>query len=411
MAERPETRTQRRLDACWDALARPHSGRTLLRQIDGLRFLAILGTIVTHVATFLSKHAAPATAALVPHDLTCQLMDAGCVGVQLFFAISGFILALPFAAAFRSSTAAPQLKQFYWRRVTRIEPPYLLNLMLFYGILVLVRGVPAEELLPHLLASGLYVHNIAYGAASLVNGVAWSLEVEIQFYLLAPLVAQVFRIPSAALRRLLLGTAITAIALLGPAYGTFWDLTLLGQFEHFLVGFLIADLATAGKSLAPERSRGAFDLLGTASIAGLMLTSWLAGPQCPLVPVLILGTFAGAFRGPRLRLALSSRPVSTLGGMCYTTYLYHYWLLSVLGWGILRFVPLPESVALQAAILTAVVLPGVLVPCAGLFVLIEKPFMHSDWPSKLLGGWREKRESQPPIPAATFEHGEIGQAA
>ena len=411
MAERAETRTRRGLDACWEALARPHGGKTLLRQIDGMRFLAILGTLLTHEATFLSKHAAPATAALVPDDLICQLMHAGCVGVQLFFAISGFILALPFAAAFRSSTAAPRLKPFYWRRVTRIEPPYLLNLMLFYGILVLLRGVPTTELLPHLLASGLYVHNIAYGAPSLINGVAWSLEVEIQFDLLAPLLAQVFRIPSAALRRLLLGTAITAFALLGPAYGTLWDLTLLGQFEHFLVGFLIADLSSAGKSLAPERSRRVFDLLGAASIAGLLLTSWLAGPQCPLVPVLILGTFAGAFRGPRLRSLLSSRLLSTLGGMCYTTYLYHYWLLSVIGWGVLRFVPLPESVALQAAILTAVVLPGVFIPCAGLFVLTEKPFMHSDWLPKLLGGWRRKQESLPLIPEATFERGAIGRAA
>lgn len=386
MAESGHSGLRRARDACWEALARPRQGKTLLREIDGLRFLAILGTILTHESTFLAKHGGLAGTGLVPDDLVCQLMHAGCVGVQLFFAISGFILGLPFAQACRNSTDPPALKQFYWRRVTRIEPPYLLNLVLFYLILVLMRGVSAGELLPHLLASGAYLHNVLYGVPSLVNGVAWSLEVEIQFYLLAPLIAQVFRIPSATLRRSLLVVGTAVFAVVAPEHGSYWDRTLVGQFEHFLVGFLVADLYVGNGGSAVRRSHTGCDVLGAVSLLGLLLSSWLWTPQSPLVPVMILGTFAGAFCGPRLNALLASRPVSTLGGMCYTTYLYHYWILSVIGWAVLRYVPLPQAAPLQAAVLAAFILPGIFLPCAGMFVVTEKPFMRSNWPARL-GDW------------------------
>lgn len=384
-------------------LSRPQNGKPLLREIDGLRFLAILGTILTHESTFLSKHAPEGLAGLVSSDLTCQLMFAGCVGVPLFFAISGFILGLPFAQAFRGGTAPPSLKQFYWRRLTRIEPPYLLNLCLFYLILVLCRGISAGELFPHLVASGTYLHYATYGTASLVNGVAWSLEVEIQFYLLAPLLAQLFRIPSALLRRSIFALGTLLLACLGRFTDSAHDWTLAGQLEHFLVGFLAADLFL-GLKTQPNQGRGAaFDVLGAASLVGLVLTSWQGGPQHPLVPLMSLGTFAGALRGNWLKAILASTPISTLGGMCYTTYLYHYWIMSVIGWGIYRYLPLPASLPAQAAILGAFMIPAIFIACGGLFLLTEKPFMKSDWPSRLWNRIRLRRDASPgTVPSAVI---------
>ena len=50
-------------------------------------------------------------------------------------------------------------------------------------------GAARAPLLPHLLASLGYVHNIVYGVPSTINVVAWSLEIEVQFYILAPALA------------------------------------------------------------------------------------------------------------------------------------------------------------------------------------------------------------------------------
>jgi len=55
---------------------------------------------------------------------------------------------------------------------------------------------------PHLLASFFYLHNMIFGAfPGAVNGVAWSLEIEIQFYVLVPMLALLFAISDPRLRR------------------------------------------------------------------------------------------------------------------------------------------------------------------------------------------------------------------
>ena len=59
-----------------------------------------------------------------------------------------------------------------------------------------------NELLPHFFASLFYVHNIVYDAHSAVNGIAWSLEVEIQFYLLMPLLSYLYAIKNTVARRI-----------------------------------------------------------------------------------------------------------------------------------------------------------------------------------------------------------------
>ena len=94
----------------------------------------------------------------------CRLLLTGNVGVPLFFAISGFILALPFIEQFHGETRKPvSLTRYLLRRVTRLEPPYLINLAVSVVIL-LVKGQALLTILPHLAASVVYMHNQIYAA-------------------------------------------------------------------------------------------------------------------------------------------------------------------------------------------------------------------------------------------------------
>jgi peptidoglycan/LPS O-acetylase OafA/YrhL len=67
---------------------------------------------------------------------------------------------------------------------------------------VLLLGASARALLPHLLAGPFYLHGAIYGSENPVSAVTWSLEVEVQFYLLTPFWASApFAIRRAWLRR------------------------------------------------------------------------------------------------------------------------------------------------------------------------------------------------------------------
>jgi len=63
-----------------------------------------------------------------------KVFSAGHNGVPLFFAISGFILSLPFARQGLGGGSPVSLRQYYIRRVTRIEPPYVIQLFIITGI-------------------------------------------------------------------------------------------------------------------------------------------------------------------------------------------------------------------------------------------------------------------------------------
>ena len=246
------------------------SGR-YLPEIDGLRFVAIFGVFLIHLRIYLANQAALPLATPVADDWLTRLADHGHYGVQLFFAISGFILALPFAAHHLKGKPKVSLRSYYLRRVTRLEPPYLVSMALLFGLLVLA-GRSARELFPHLLASCLYVHNLVYGEGSAINWVAWSLEIEVQFYLLAPLLGELFRLRRRLVRRLAiaaLGAAATLLVWGHKVYGYALPWTVLHELQFFLVGFLLADVYLSDWDERPQGHWG-WDLVSLAGWPSLL---------------------------------------------------------------------------------------------------------------------------------------------
>ena len=65
------------------------------------------------------------------HSVIARVLEHGNYGVQLFFVISGFVLALPFASHYLCQTRAVSLRAYFLRRLTRLEPPYVLSMLLF----------------------------------------------------------------------------------------------------------------------------------------------------------------------------------------------------------------------------------------------------------------------------------------
>jgi peptidoglycan/LPS O-acetylase OafA/YrhL len=367
------------------------SQRAFIPQIDGLRFIAIMAVIAYHVRAICLYHLNPDHRA-VEGDPVNDLESVGHYGVMLFFAISGFILALPFARQYLGEGKVVSLRGYYLRRVTRIEPPYVIHLMLlgFYCWLVL-RWQPSHPHLyhnsawfryagEHLLASLCYANGFIFGTHPYPNIVLWSLEIEVQFYLLAPFLAWLFKIANPWMRRtsiaIMMVAGTVAPSIFGGGYRV--EFSLLGQFQYFLVGFLLADLYLFGK--VQGNSKWSWDLiipLGVWMIVVLRNWTWLG----LLLPWIIFACFFAAFRGVITSRFLSFQWVTAIGGMCYTIYMYHWIMISLLIRGTLRL----QTHVLWLDLIVQFLLMSVIIIgiCSVLFVFLERPFMRRDWPGQV----------------------------
>ncbi|QEC49568.1 acyltransferase [Baekduia soli] len=157
-----------------DAL-RPPPGNPRFPLVDGLRAVAALCVVVTHTA-FISGFNGHGELGAITARLD--------VGVALFFVISGFLLYRPFVAARHLARPAPRVLLYFRRRALRILPAYWLALT----VLAIWPGL----LLVHSGTWWVYYGFLQDLRVPWIEGgitAAWSLCVEVQFYLLLPLYA------------------------------------------------------------------------------------------------------------------------------------------------------------------------------------------------------------------------------
>lgn len=150
-------------------------------ELDGLRGIAILLVLVSHFGYF---HPVGGLETVV-----LDITHAGWTGVDLFFALSGFLIT---GILLDSKDERRYFRNFYIRRTLRIFPLYFTYLLVFFHVLVPVAHhfkvwgnvVPKGEIWYWLYCTNfLYVFDLG----TQMLGPFWSLAVEEQFYLVWPL--------------------------------------------------------------------------------------------------------------------------------------------------------------------------------------------------------------------------------
>lgn len=342
-----------------------------VREIDGLRFIALAGVYLLHLNHYLLINAPQLAKA--EHSLMTRSLEYGAFGVQLFFAISGFILSLPFARHYLADGKAVSMKAYYLRRLTRLEPPLIVNLLLLMALMFLALHRPLMELLPHTAATGVYLHSAIFGTASSINPVTWSLEVEAQFYIAMPLLAKVFSIRSTVIRR---GVILGAMVLFSYFSRSHPHTFLPAQLAHFLIGFMMADL-WLGEWKGRLSAKPGFDLLAIVSGLSLcLLLFWhrqIPGSDV-MMPLLLMVFCIKALNSRLVAECLRHWVPVTLGGMCYTFYLYHVPVLSALMRVTGKWITV-EDQGLAYVMHFIVATPVVVAVSMIMFALIERPFM------------------------------------
>jgi len=360
-----------------------------IAEIDGLRFPAITIVVIGHLSSFfLVRGDYPPPSSTLDRLVAAPERYAS-EGVFLFFIISGFILALPFALQYRGAGERVSLRRYFLRRLTRLEPPYLITLLGLASLEIAAAsrhfagrvGTPSE-ILGHAAASAFYLHNLIFGAPSTINPPAWSLEIEVQFYVLVPLLATVFRIRSTGFRRLAIVIAAAAsmfVALTLGATNPRVSLSVLAQLQYFLLGFLLADLYLFGRLRDAPRTRS-WDIVSVISWALVFLLWQRSRVATIALPFVAFVAFVAVFRGPLTRRVFSNPWLTTVGGMCYSIYLIHFELIAALGRGARRMVPTTGILWQDFVIVGMPVLLATIAVSAGFFYFIERPCMNPEWP-------------------------------
>jgi peptidoglycan/LPS O-acetylase OafA/YrhL len=239
-----------------------------LDALDGLRALAIVLVLVHH----LTPGGDPNQGV---RALVFKLAQIGWSGVDLFFVLSGFLIT---GILLRGKAAGRPMSSFLMRRVLRIVPAYYLALLLVLVVVPLLTGAyPVPDV--WLQAPWwLYVSNMFPANFEVLGGLFgmshfWSLAVEMQFYLLWPLL--VYRLsPQALVRAALGGLALALVARAAAvALGAGWKITYAWMPMHMdglLAGALVALAVHRGVVWA--RVRG---WVWAALAVGSLIVGWV----------------------------------------------------------------------------------------------------------------------------------------
>lgn len=278
------------------------------RDIQLLRAVAVLMVIGAHYA--------PAR------------FPGGYVGVDVFFVVSGFVLLGPLLW----SGEPVRLRSFYARRVRRILPAALVCIVattVAFGTWLTPNRV--EDLTGDALAAALFVLN--FGLVDQPGGYfspaqpppllhLWSLAVEEQFYLLAPLLALLLLRSTrkvAVLGAVTIASFVAAVVLARSSPDAAFYL-LPSRIWEFGVGALVAGLTAPGVRTGR--------VLVAGGLAGLVAATFVLDPASgvpgPAALLPVLATAALLAGGTSLAVPAWLSPGVRIGDASYSLYLWHW---------------------------------------------------------------------------------------
>jgi peptidoglycan/LPS O-acetylase OafA/YrhL len=365
----PETHTAHHPTARGASTGVSHSWARL-DGVDILRGLAIFFVLMNHVNMRLFLAKIPYTQGL-PHQLVSSLVWNGQRGVQIFFAVSGFLITSTSIRRW-GSLSRVSARDFYALRFARIAP----LLLLLLAILCTLHAAGLEDFvvsdktggLGRALIAALTFHvNVLEAHRGYLPGnwdILWSLSVEEMFYLFFPPVSRLLG------RGKWLVTFLLILVVLGPfartlAHGNeVWqEYSYLGGMDAIAFGCLTA-IACSRNTIA-RRVIWVLTGLGTVLVLFILGLSnqaraWgleRSGLDMTILAIgscmIIAAAAATRWKSPRLIL-----PLITLGRRSYEVYLTHMFVVFAL-FGLFKSAGLPLG-AVPALFIGVILISGLL---------------------------------------------------
>ena len=267
--------------------------------------------------------------------------ETGFVGVSLFFFISGFVIFYPYARTLFDGAPLQTTRTFYYRRLLKIVPSYYFSLVAMTALGLFTFSSQADEV-RQLGFHAAFIFGFFPDTAGSLNGVLWSLAVEMEFYLIFPLIC------FCALRRpLWTFFALTVVALAYRALviprsdGAELVDQLPGVLDIFATGMFAAwayrALATMAPGLAGRRWLWTLVAIVGLGLGWCLLESLFAVRAFPYWPLhwwrfgrsglnaaFLLLTLGSLFAFPLWQGLLANRALVALSTISYNLYIWHY---------------------------------------------------------------------------------------
>ncbi len=343
------------------------------RELDGVRGIAALAVFFHHVCfASLGKPPAGTSAAAAVERFIFYISGLGASGVDLFFVLSGFLIT---SLLIKDRSSPAYYKDFYWKRVLRILPLYLLCL----GFVLW--AFPGSG--RYVLLALVFLPNLAYPLHIPALGPFWSLGIEEQFYVVWPTLIHRRSVESIARWAICIWFTSVLLRIIAA---------FLGHYDYYVTPFRVDGLA-AGALLAcrqvMRQKQGtclAADAryLVSAIVPGLVLGAFGVWPFPQRWPAFqatsyetgvvllafgVIGLVIG-YTGSKWLAALRSTPLLFFGLISYAFYMTHAYVMEFYD----RFAgPLPEgrpSVFALRFVIVLVVTTGV---CLLTRYLLELP--------------------------------------
>jgi peptidoglycan/LPS O-acetylase OafA/YrhL len=145
-----------------------------VKELDGIRGCAALAVLVLHIVHTVTVDMPHAPLSPVWSVIT-HITGLGVFGVDVFFVLSGFLIT---SLLLLAKGKEHYFNNFYWKRVLRIQPVYLLHLLGVWFFMPHSNG--------YILLGLLFIVNFADRFHVQDRGPAWTLSIEEQFYLIWP---------------------------------------------------------------------------------------------------------------------------------------------------------------------------------------------------------------------------------
>ena len=276
----------------WLADARRHPDTRHVDTCDGVRALAIL--IVAWYHIWQQSWLYP-NLTLFGKDISFDpLVRSGYMWVDIMILISGFCLYLPWARL-DEGERGPSPLVFYEKRLARVHPSYLLAVAVMFGAALATnaygenRAFMLRDVVSHLTYTQMFTYDTYY--ATNIGGALWTLALEMQLYLLFPLLARVFRQQPVLTFTAMVGLALASRGYIAAAY---YDVSLyFNQLPAYLDTFALGMAAALAHVKLAKARHGALMRLvcSGVTVAALWLLWQTAKGQagCPNTEAIRMG--------------------------------------------------------------------------------------------------------------------------